>query len=98
VGGDEFAVLLPIVQIRSDVEEVILRLERCFDEPFGVEGYAIRGSASFGIALYPADATTRDGLLTTADSDMYSSKNHRKLRRKAQQSRPEPMFAPESRS
>ena len=28
-----------------------------------------------GIALYPADATTRDALLGTADAAMYSAKN-----------------------
>ncbi len=78
LGGDEFAVLVPVIEGRSDVEEIALRLECCFDAPFGVDGNVIPGSASVGIALYPADATTRDGLLNTADSAMYSAKNRRK--------------------
>ena len=82
LGGDEFAVLVPVVQNRSDVEEIAMRLECCFSEPFGVEGNVVHGSASVGIALYPADATTRDGLLTTADSAMYAEKHSRKNRRR----------------
>jgi len=78
LGGDEFAVLVPVIQHRADVEEIALRLDSCFDDPFAVDGFAVRGSASIGTALYPADATTRDGLLTTADSNMYSAKNNRK--------------------
>jgi diguanylate cyclase (GGDEF)-like protein len=82
LGGDEFAVLVPVVQNRSDVEEIAMRLECCFSEPFGVEGNIVHGSASVGIALYPADATTRDGLLTSADSAMYTEKHSRKNRRR----------------
>ena len=33
LGGDEFAALVPVVRSRADVEEIALRLERCFDEP-----------------------------------------------------------------
>ncbi len=45
LGGDEFAVLLPLVRNRAMVEEIALRLERCFDEPFAVEGFVLHGSA-----------------------------------------------------
>jgi GGDEF domain-containing protein len=34
----------------------------------------LQGSASFGIAIYPADACTRDSLLNAADSAMYAAK------------------------
>ncbi len=77
LGGDEFAVLVPAVHGRCDVQEIALRLERCFDEAFCIQGYAIEGSASVGIALYPEDATTRDTLLRTADTAMYATKNSR---------------------
>ncbi|HEX4759011.1 MAG TPA: GGDEF domain-containing protein, partial [Terracidiphilus sp.] len=75
LGGDEFGVLLPLVRTRSDIEEVALRLERCFDEPFNVVDHALQGSASLGIAIYPADASTRDSLLSAADSAMYAAKH-----------------------
>jgi diguanylate cyclase (GGDEF)-like protein len=78
LGGDEFAVLVPEVRSRAIVEEITLRLERCFDTPFTLEkGSIVRGSASIGFALYPEDATTKDGLLSTADVAMYSAKKAR---------------------
>ena len=46
LGGDEFAVLVPVVRCRSDVEEIAMRLERCFLDPFAADGYAVYGSAS----------------------------------------------------
>jgi GGDEF domain-containing protein len=57
------------------VEEIATRLERCFDEPFAVEGYVLQGSASVGVALYPEDGSTRDSLLTAADAAMYVNKH-----------------------
>jgi diguanylate cyclase (GGDEF)-like protein len=78
LGGDEFAVLLPLVHNRAEVEEIALRLERCFDGPFAVEGFVLHGSASVGIALYPQDALTKDGLLSAADAAMYQAKNAKK--------------------
>ncbi len=77
LGGDEFAVMVPVVRSRAEVEEIALRLERSFDEPYAVEGYVLRGSASVGVALYPEDATSRDSLLSAADAAMYVSKHTR---------------------
>jgi diguanylate cyclase (GGDEF)-like protein len=74
LGGDEFAVLLPTVHGRGDVKDVATRMERCFDEPFAVEGYVLQGSASFGIAVYPEDGSTKDSMLTAADAAMYVGK------------------------
>jgi diguanylate cyclase (GGDEF)-like protein len=78
LGGDEFAVLVPIIRCRADVEEIALRLERCFEGRIAVEGYILRGSASVGIALYPADGNTKDSLLDAADAAMYVSKNNKR--------------------
>ncbi|MGA2086250.1 MAG: diguanylate cyclase, partial [Terracidiphilus sp.] len=66
------------VHNRAEVEEIALRLERCFDGPFAVEGFVLHGSASVGIALYPQDALTKDGLLSAADAAMYQAKNAKK--------------------
>ena len=78
LGGDEFAVLIPAVRGRTDVKEVAMRLERCFEEPFAMEGYVLHGSASIGIATYPEDGTTKDSILTSADADMYVGKQTRR--------------------
>ena len=78
LGGDEFAALVPAMRNRQEVEEIALRLERCFGSPFTLEGCVLRGSASVGIALYPEDADTKDGLLRAADAAMYVEKNARR--------------------
>lgn len=77
LGGDEFAVVVPAVRNRGDVEEIAQRLERCFAEPFLVEGGELHGSASVGIALYPDDGATPDALLSRADAAMYAVKQSR---------------------
>jgi len=78
LGGDEFAAVAHSVRSRADVEEVALRLERCFDEPFAIDGVELRGAASLGIALYPEDGKTRDSLLSSADAAMYVAKHSRR--------------------
>ena len=78
LGGDEFAVLAPNVGSRTDAEQIALRLERCFDDPFAVDETLIPGAASMGVALYPADGTSRDGLLNAADAAMYTKKKVRR--------------------
>jgi len=80
LGGDEFAALICAIPSRSGVEEIAHRLERCFDEPFSVEGYILHGSASVGVALYPEDGATRDSLLSAADAAMYVAKHTRHSR------------------
>ena len=75
LGGDEFAALVSVVPSRAGVEEIAQRLERCFDDPFAVEGYVLHGAASVGIAVYPEDGTTRDSLLSAADAAMYVAKH-----------------------
>jgi diguanylate cyclase (GGDEF)-like protein len=73
-GGDEFAALVPVVRSRADVEEIALRLERCLDDPFVVDGYTVYGSASVGIAVYPEDGDNKESLIKTADAAMYQGK------------------------
>jgi diguanylate cyclase (GGDEF)-like protein len=78
LGGDEFAALLPELRNRAEVDEITHRLERCLTEPFAAEGYVIHGSASVGIALDPEDGTTKDSLLSAADTAMYVNKHIRR--------------------
>jgi diguanylate cyclase (GGDEF)-like protein len=77
LGGDEFAVLVSMVSSRADAEEIVYRLNRCFDQPFLVEGCILNGSASVGLAIFPQDASTKDGLLSAADAVMYIAKNRK---------------------
>ena len=79
VGGDEFAVLVPMVRNREDVMEIASRLEHCFAAPVNIDGYVLHGTASLGVALYPEDGSTRDTLMSAADAAMYAAKNMRRV-------------------
>jgi len=74
LGGDEFAAVVSLVNGRLDLAPIVHRLELCFAEPFLIDGHRLNGGASLGIAVYPEDGTTRDALLTAADSSMYVTK------------------------
>ena len=80
IGGDEFIALVPILRSRRDAEEIVERLERCFDEPFDLDGMELRGSASVGLAVYPEDGTTKEELKRSADAAMYSHKEAKRQR------------------
>jgi diguanylate cyclase (GGDEF)-like protein len=74
LGGDEFAILVPRVNSRSEIQEIIARLQKCLDKPIVVGGHVLRSSASFGMAIYPEDGGTREELLDIADTAMYAAK------------------------
>lgn len=76
VGGDEFIALIPVVRNRGEVDEIVDRLTHCFDAPFRIDDYTIRGSASIGNAVYPEDGATKDELKRLADARMYAHKPH----------------------
>jgi len=86
LGGDEFAAIVSNVRGRAQVEEIARRLESCFQSPISAEGHSLRGSASFGIAIYPADGETEDQLLSAADTSMYVAKKRNKGQPKSQPS------------
>jgi diguanylate cyclase (GGDEF)-like protein len=74
LGGDEFAAVLPNV---SSVDEVLTAAERLgkrLAEPVDVDELTFSLSASIGIAMYPDDGATPEGLLQNADAAMYEAK------------------------
>jgi diguanylate cyclase (GGDEF)-like protein len=78
LGGDEFAALVTHVRTHADVQEIALRIQRSFADPFEIENLLLHGSASMGVALYPDDGVTKDRLLNAADADMYAVKRIRR--------------------
>ena len=95
LGGDEFAVVVSAVRNRAEVEEITARLNGCFQEPFIGDGFILHGSASFGIAIYPEDASSADSLLRTADAAMYVAKYTRSANSPAHEEQPEGELAPD---
>lgn len=74
-GGEEFLILLP----KTSKEEALLVAERIRSrvesyEIFTAEGFKIRVTASFGLAEYPRDALSIEGLLKKADERLYQAK------------------------
>jgi diguanylate cyclase (GGDEF)-like protein/PAS domain S-box-containing protein len=78
LGGDEFAVIFNELAHAADAELVIRKLFRALEEPFVLSGRCIRISASFGVSLYPQDATAASELLKCADLALYRRKGQAK--------------------
>jgi diguanylate cyclase (GGDEF)-like protein len=74
LGGDEFAVLLDPKPDEAGMIQIADRVLRSLCRPFDVEGLALRLTASFGIASFPAHAQDDGDLLKRADIAMYQAK------------------------
>ena len=74
LGGDEFALILPRLSEPDDAGFVANRLIVALAQPIAVDGDSCSVGASVGIALYPRDGETIDGLVHAADAAMYASK------------------------
>jgi diguanylate cyclase (GGDEF)-like protein len=78
LGGDNFAILIDDVRGGIDIEARLRAYRDVFTRPFGTgdrDGKAaLRIAASFGIALYPQDATAFDELLARADAAVDEAK------------------------
>jgi diguanylate cyclase (GGDEF)-like protein len=77
LGGDEFAVLLPGIAGADGAVEVAKQLGMALDEPFTLEGIAVRTEPSIGVVLYPDHGNDADTLLQRADVAMYLAKGTR---------------------
>lgn len=76
LGGDVFAILLPKLSRKEDVDRVVQKIQNVFKVPFTVEGLPIAMEASIGIALYPEHGKTPEELLQRADVAMHAAKGN----------------------
>jgi len=74
-GGDEFMILMPETKMEEAGRIVSLLSDSIYADPL-LRGRNI--SASFGIACYPINGSTPDGLRERADAEMYRSKREPK--------------------
>jgi diguanylate cyclase (GGDEF)-like protein len=77
LGGDEFAVLLAPGSGADGAERVAARIGRALEQPFIINGLALRVTASIGIASHPEDGDDIEDLLKHADIAMYEAKSSR---------------------
>jgi diguanylate cyclase (GGDEF)-like protein len=75
-GGDEFVILLPQTS-KDNAINVARRLHKLVRETVWLqnEGLNIKVTPSVGLAAYPVDSKTKEGLLHLADEAMYLVKN-----------------------
>ncbi|MFN3564890.1 MAG: diguanylate cyclase domain-containing protein [Burkholderiaceae bacterium] len=74
-GGDEFAMLIPDVGTRTDVERIAVRILQSVAQPVVLaDGQPGTVSASLGIALAPEQGRDLERLLQLADLAMYEAK------------------------
>ncbi len=75
IGGDEFLVLLPVIEAVQDAVTVAEKIRFALNQPFVLAGQSLRISSSIGIAIYPEHGSDESALLRNADSAMYDAKN-----------------------
>jgi diguanylate cyclase (GGDEF)-like protein/PAS domain S-box-containing protein len=75
LGGDEFAILLDQIADKTDIEEVVRRIEKEVVAPFHIRGHKLFTSQSIGIAAKLQRYATPDDILRDADIAMYQAKS-----------------------
>ncbi len=80
LGGDEFTVIMPLIDNFDAAAVVADRIIASLGQPFDLGGREGRISASIGISILPAQASTASELLHNADVAMYQAKRSGKAK------------------
>jgi diguanylate cyclase (GGDEF)-like protein len=75
LAGDEFAVIVSSAESEAAARSLIERAAAALQQPMQVEGRALQVSATFGVAVWPADGQQLSLLLRRADQALYQGKN-----------------------
>ncbi|WP_454862611.1 putative bifunctional diguanylate cyclase/phosphodiesterase [Paraburkholderia fungorum] len=73
VGGDEF-VAIRRLDDQDSLRDFLDRLRGALFRPVQLDDYHVTPGASFGVAIYPDDAATKEALINNADLAMYRAK------------------------
>jgi len=78
-GGDEFVVMLESLgddplQAAAQAEHIGMKLLGSLDRPYQLNDVSLYSSASIGVVLFGADASSSDELMKRADMSMYEAK------------------------
>ena len=74
IGGDEFVVLLPIIDNEHDALKVAEKVRFALNQPFEIAGQNLSISSSTGVAIYPEHGASENELTGNADIAMYHAK------------------------
>jgi diguanylate cyclase (GGDEF)-like protein/PAS domain S-box-containing protein len=78
MGGDEFVILLPIIDHESDVISVAEKIIEVIAQPIKVAKTNLHITCSIGIAIYPQHGKDEKLLVINADMAMYQAKKNGK--------------------
>lgn len=73
-GGDEFVAVVDGNLSKERIKQVVQTIHQRFDEPWVLKKGEVRCNTSVGVAYYPEDEKTVEGLLHQADQAMYRVK------------------------
>jgi diguanylate cyclase (GGDEF)-like protein len=74
MGGDEFVILLPLINRADRAVRVAQRILEAIKPPFHFDHNELHITMSIGITLYPYDGEDADTLLKNADTALYRAK------------------------
>jgi diguanylate cyclase (GGDEF)-like protein/PAS domain S-box-containing protein len=74
LGGDEFTILLTVIEDAQDLAKVARRILESLAQPFHLSGHEVVVGASIGITAWPDDGDDVELLLRNADTAMYHAK------------------------
>lgn len=74
IGGDEFVVLLPVIESEQDAMGVAEKIRYALCQPIELAGHTLHISSSIGVAVYPEHGSEERALLKSADNAMYLAK------------------------
>ncbi|OUR64283.1 hypothetical protein A9Q79_07540 [Methylophaga sp. 42_25_T18] len=75
LGGDEFSLILKDVKHDKDFIKLVENIIGVFDQAFQIANQHISATTSIGIAIFPNDSQTADGLASYSDMAMYQAKS-----------------------
>lgn len=73
-GGDEFVVLLPVIEHATDAALSAQKILLALALPHQVDGHILHVSVSVGVSIYPDDGMDAESLIKSADTAMYCAK------------------------
>lgn len=76
IGGDEFVVLLPVIETPVDALTVAEKIRLALEQTFEINGNMINIGCSIGIAIYPEHGADEISLMKNADTAMYLAKQN----------------------
>lgn len=78
LGGDEFTIVLTHVDSNMDLAAKASQLSEILRYPIDIGPCRVEVGCSVGIAFFPDDAQSTDGLIVSADTAMYAAKQNGK--------------------